>query len=442
MTELFSRKQWIGEFFLPDAYERRFSGQIEYSPENGVLLSYTIKGHAVPTESDVIFGVLATGEKCTLGGRFSPQHAGITLKNGLTTRSGKAGFMFLVIGDFLTHDELLFDFNFSLTNLQEFFFYKGHKDIVKYSEKPLFTLSTPFGDMTVGNNASFRPLHKDIKSQIYSRDPDALNELESAFKEIEAKYPNSFFMLKKDIAYRIRFQFNSGTTIRQAFDHISDIANLFALLIYSPVYPDSIHAQKKQGVDHTITLEIYPSMVLDTRTIELATQERFHFRMPITYSSIALDQIVRTWLQAPRNHSTIISSIQHETGFRDEHSVHGEIVLYATQFESISHNAGEKGKYRKYEYPLNSYGCQKLRDGLSTTFGKVGLTDIGKAVGNMRNEIAHVGKPRTLLATLSLKDMVHISQYLELTIVGYIMATIGVPTSVITKYQEDFCPDD
>jgi len=303
-------------------------------------------------------------------------------------------------------------------------------------------MSTSFGEMKIGHNASFGSLHKDIKSQIYCRDPDALNELESAFKEIGVKYPNSSFMLKKDIAYRIHFHFNSGATIRNAYDHISDIANLFALLIYSPMYPDSIHVQKKRGDDHPITLEIFPSRFLNTRTIELATQEKLNFRMPITNASVALDKIAQAWLQAPQNHSTIISGIQNETGFRDEHSVHGEIVLYATQLESISHNDGKKSKYDKYEYPLKHYGCKKIRDGLSTIFGKANLTDIGKAIGDMRDDIAHVNRPRTLLKTLSLKDMVHISQYMELTIVGYIMTTIGVPADAITKYQEEFCPGE
>lgn len=440
--DLFSTKQWFGEFFLQDAYDKRFTGQIEYSPENGVILSYTITGHAVPTESEVVFGVLTSGEKCTLVGKFSPQYTNRNEKNGLKTRSGKAGFMYLVIGDFLTHDELLFDFSFSLTNLQEFFFYKGHKDFVRYSDKPIFCLSTSFGEMKIGHNASFGSLNKDIKSQIYSCNQDALNELESAFKEIEAKYPDSNFMLKKDIACRIHFGFSSGATIRQAYDHISDIANLFALLIYSPVYPDNILVQKKRGDGHPTTLEIFPSRFLNTGTIELATQERLNFHMPITNSNVALDKIAQAWLQAPQNHSTIISSIQNETGFRDEHTVHGEIVLYATQLESIKNKDKIKGNQLKYEYPLNRYGCKKILDGLGVIFGKTGLTDIGEAVGDIRNEIAHVGRPRALLAKLSLKDMVHISQYLELTIIGYIMTTIGVPAHVITKYQEDFCPEE
>lgn len=439
MTELFMEKRWVGEFFLADSYEKRFCGQIQYSPEEGVLLSYTITGHDVPTETEVILGVLATGEKCTLIGRFSPQLAGHTLRNGLITRTGKAGFHLLAIGDFLAADEVLTNIDFSLTNLQEFFFPSGFKDLVKYSEKPLYSVSTPFGEMEVGNTATFGTLNSDISSQIYSRDPAALDELNLAFKDIGAKYPSSFFMLKKDIAYRIHLKFAAGATILQAYGHIRDFANLFALLTYAPVYPESIHLRKLGHDNQQITVELYPSMVLDPRTIELSTHKKFHWHMPITQSTVPLDSIVSAWLQVSQNHSAVVSSIQNETGFRDEHAAYGEIVLYATQFESISYSAGEKNQ--KYEYPLTTYGCQKLRDGLGRIFGSPDLSGVVKAIGDLRNELAHVGRPKKLLAKLSLQDLVHISQFLQLTILGYILASIGVPATAITRYQEEFSPD-
>ncbi|MBP6734926.1 MAG: hypothetical protein KA142_09615 [Chromatiaceae bacterium] len=76
MTELFTAKRWTGEFFLPDSYEKRFFGEIQYSPEEGVILSYTIAGHDVPAATEVLHGVLSSGDKCTLIGRFDPHHAG------------------------------------------------------------------------------------------------------------------------------------------------------------------------------------------------------------------------------------------------------------------------------------------------------------------------------------------------------------------------------
>jgi hypothetical protein len=133
-----------------------------------------------------------------------------------------------------------------------------------------------------------------------------------------------------------------------------------------------------------------------------------------------------------------VSSIQHETGFRDEHTAHGEIVLYATQFESISYAAGVKDQ--KYEYPLATYACPKLRDGLAKTLGKSTLVDTGKAVGELRDEIAHVGRPKQWLANLSLRELVRISQYLQLTIIGYKLTSIGVPADAVTRYQETYAP--
>lgn len=439
MAELFSEKRWTGEFFLPDSYERRFPGEIHYSPEEGVILSYTITGYDVPAAAEVVHGVLSTGDKCSLVGRFSPVNAGITIRSGLTTRHGKTGFLFLAIGEFLTHNEQFADIDFSLTNLQEFFYPSGFKDFVKFSVEPIYSVATPFGEMEVGNTATFGSLHSDIASHIYSRDPAALDELSQAFKDIEAKYPQSFFMLKKEIAYRIFLKFVPTLTIRDAYEHIASFSKLFALLIYSPVYPESIHLRKLGADNRSITIQIYPSMVLDPRTIKLCTRDHSHWHMPITQSTVPLDSIVTNWLQGHQNHSPIVSSIQHETGFRDEHTAHGEIVLYTTQFESISYAAGNKNQ--KYEYPLVQYSCQKLRDGLTKTLGKSTLEDTAKALGELRNEIAHVGRPKQWLVTLSLHELVRISQYLQLIIIGYILTNIGVPPTAVATYQERYSPD-
>jgi len=439
MSELFSNKQWSGEFFLPDSYESRFFGEIHYSPEKGVILSYAITDHDVPADTQVLHGILSTGDKCTLVGTFSPSCAGIIFRSGLTTRHGKTGFQFLAIGDFLAHDEQFDDFYFSLTNLQEFFYPSGFKDFVKFSEKPIYSVTTPFGEMQVGNAAIFDFLHSDITSHVYSRDPAALDELSQVFKDITAKYPRSLFMLKKDIVYQILLKFLPTVTIRDAYAHITNFANLFALLIYSPVYPESINIKKPSSDGSSVTIQIYPSMMLDPRTIKLSTQTRHHHWMPITQSTVPLDSIVTTWLKNSQNYSSMVSSIQHETGFSNEHTAHGDIVLYATQFEFISHCAENKNK--KYEYPLAEDGCQKLCDGLMKTFRKESLEDAAKSIKDLRNEIAHVGRPKQLLKTLSLNDLVQISQYLQLTIIGYILIKIGVPAEAVASYQEKYSPD-
>lgn len=306
---LFESREWIGEFFVPDQYEKRFPGKISYAPEEGVILSYSITGNELPNESELVHGVLDTGDKCTLIGNFKPHRTGFAVRNGLSTRPGKAGFYCLAVGDFLESDEVFFDINFSLTTLQEFFFSQGLKDHEKFSDQPVFSLRTDYGLIDVGSTGSFGFLNDDITAQIYSRDDKALARLSEYYKSVRKEYPDSFFMLKKDISYRIRMTFDAGLPMRGLYERIKEIADLFALLIYGPVYPDSMTLVKNADNSERIVIEVYPSMALNKRTLKLATTEHSHFHMPITRAKIDLGAVVGRWLGMHRNFSTIISSM-------------------------------------------------------------------------------------------------------------------------------------
>lgn len=309
MADLFTAQQWAGVFFLPDLYEQRFYGEVHYSPEKGVTFHYTIVGNEIPQDTQVLHGVLSTGDKCTLLGNFHAGNSGFTTKNDLLTRPGGAGFLFFAIGDFLSSDEHIGNIDFSLTNLQEFFFASGFKEFVKYSDSPMYSLGTSFGKMEVRNVATFGFVGSDITSQFHSFDPTALQELSQAFEEISARHPKSFFMLKKDIVYRIFLEFAPTIVIREAYEHISNFSDLFALLTYCPVYPESIQLKKPGTGENSVTVQLYPSIVLDSRTIGLITQRQPHFDMPITRSSISPDSVASAWLQSSQNSSPIVTSI-------------------------------------------------------------------------------------------------------------------------------------
>lgn len=437
MNELFEEKKWLGEFFVKDGYDKRFVGEINYSPEVGVILSYTITGHKPPDAAKVLYGVLSTGEKCSLIGDFDASNSGMKLGRGIISRNGRIGFLYLIIGDFLERDELLHDIIFSLTGMQEFFFPKGYKDLIKYSEKPLLSITTSYGTLTVGNNAKFDLLNKDITSQIYSPNQDAQRAIKSAFETIEEEYPDANFMLKKDIAYRFHLKIQNGVNIDSLYDHIADIANLFSILIHSPVSPNSIKFYKGDGSDRS-SLSVFPCMALNKSTIELCLKEQTHFFMPITQHSIDLESIITQWLLYSKNYSTLVSSIQNETGYRTEHQLHGELVVYGTQFEAISHDARNKNKY---EYPIDRYATENIKNGISRIFSRVGETDIGVGISKLRNEIAHVGRPKKMMKVLTMKDLVDLSLYFQLTIIGNILTSLGVGKTVVNKYQDKFSPE-
>jgi hypothetical protein len=188
MESNFSDIDWTGEFFLPNKFDNKFFGKVSFSPEKGIILLYQITDHEPPSESDMLYGVIDTGEPCTLIGKFSPSNSGFSFQNGLGTRNGKNGFYFLVVGVFLDEGELFSEVSFSLTGMQEFFFPKGRKDLVKYSNKPLFSVKNDYGQIEVVNNANFGMIGDDITAQIYNENDEALDDLKRAFEEINSKY--------------------------------------------------------------------------------------------------------------------------------------------------------------------------------------------------------------------------------------------------------------
>lgn len=310
--------------------------------------------------------------------------------------------------------------------------------MVRYSTQPLLAAETNFGRIEVGNDAKFRLLNRDLSTQIFSHNEVALGELKDAFDTIQQNHIESFFLLKEDIAYRISLKFKQGVSIVSAYKYIREVSNLFAVLICAPVYPESIRIPHQAEDGSKSSIDVYPSMVINKRTIEMCTKSQSHFNMPITNARIDLPSILSKWLECCERHNIIISSIQSETGFRHEHSLHGEIVLYATQLEGISYDASMRDK--KYEYPLETHAIPQVKEGIEKLFLAAGEDSVGRGISDLRNEISHVKKARRLLNAISMADLARLSRYFQITILGYVLENIGIEKNLIAKYQEYFMP--
>lgn len=437
MKELFTERRWTGEFFSPDSYEKRFCGEINYSPEKGLVLAYTIANNNFPADTELLHGILSTGDACTLVGQFSlRQHTSLNIRNRFTTHLGKTGFFYLALGEFLVDDEKFSEINFSLTNLQEFFYLNGRESNTKYSETPIYSINTSFGKLEFHNKAIFDFLN--IDTHIYNKNSAALSELNIAFKKIQTKYPKSIFDIKKKLEYLIRLNFKYKVSVLDMYKQIEKTSDLFSLLTYNPTYPESIQLIKRGEKNQPKTISLYPSMNLDPRTMEIIKEYKPNYNMPIKQSTVDIDFIIKNWFENQKNYSSIVLSIQNETGFITEHAAHGDIILYATQFESISFTKNIKVK--KYELPLKNYGSHNINSGLMKIFGKSTLEDTAKAIGELRNEIAHIEKPKLWLKNLSFAQLVEISQHLQLIVIGYELINIGVPKNVVETYQDQHCP--
>ena len=387
----------------------------------------------------MLHGLLETGDACTLFGKFNTALSGFSVKQGFATKNGESYFSFAVLGDLLSDDKIIQKVEFSLSGMEEFFIPNGFKDEAKYKIDPLFSWETSYGCFEVGLKASFKSIGGDITARIYSRNETANEELRTAYSDVIKNNPEAYFMHREKITYRAFLRTTKPASCTELYEHISTLAGLFSVLINAPVHPEDIIASTREAQEPAPTkLVLLPSIMLDSRTIELTKQKRSHFNMPLTNSTIDLTQIAKKWLEIPKRNSVMISSIQHETGVRTEHSAHGDIVLYTTQLEAISHTDGKKNE--KYSYPIRRYGETTLQLALGTIAKKYGHSEIGEFVSSIRNEIAHVGRPKKILVQITLRDLVDISRILQLAVLGSMLHDLGVSTEGISKYMRVFCP--
>lgn len=445
MESLFTNKHWKGEFFFPNQYEKRFFGEIKYSIEEGSVLTYTAMKDYGLGSTDYIHGFLEQGVPCTLIGKnFSLNtFAGNYVRN-YVSYSGQTGFSYLLIGYHLSSiDQLFHSTNFTLTNMQEFFYPTGFKDLVKFKKDPNYLIQEKEEELSLYTTGSFSPISDDISVYLYSEDEIASQELRQAFNTIRQKYPESYFFKKNDIELRFNWDHTEGKTVEDYYQSISHIASLFSFLSFKPVYCETFLIVVNVE-EHPRSIAVYPSLGLNKNTIELSQENLSHFDMPITNNQIAnsLSSLIKIWLELLKEDASIswiidliASTIQHETGYRNRSALYSELVLEATILEAISYHDTQDKEIR-YTYPFEHYSSHKIKNKLYSLFSKVNITDIGEGISTLRNEIAHVKKQRKLLPIFSLMELSLLSRCFFLTIISFIFNQLNMDMKIIHQYQD------
>ena len=437
MTDLFSEKRWTGEFFPPNRHEDRFSGELTVSFQNGISLMYIVPGPQDPPQCAYLHGVVSSGDRCTLIGDFPLGRPGFNLRNGLASRCGKSGFPFLILGGFFSPETEFSEVSFTIAGLKNFFGTQGFEDFVKVSQDAIYAVEASFGKLEVRHAASFSSAPSDITALIHSFDSKASDALKQKFDEVEQEFPNAHFMIKKNLSYRFRLLFKSRENASEAFKYVAAISDLFTLFSYEPVFPSDIKLAD-QDDQSNFSYELHPYNLVSDDTLEMCRRSHAQGRPPIEEKDVPLATVLKNWLAASDSYNVIISSIRGQTGLTNLHQTYGEIVLHATQLEAVAYEAKQKKK--KYEYPVAKYASPRTKDALNRIFNTGAITDVGVAIGDLRNELAHVGRPKIWLAKLQLPDLILLSQCLEMTILGYVMEKLEVPQKAVFAYQDSIIP--
>jgi hypothetical protein len=275
-----------------------------------------------------------------------------------------------------------------------------------------------------------------ITDFIFHPEKAAVDELVNAINEIGKKYKtkdrffnNPCHIGNKEIMFQLKF--NQLLSIAETYEIISKIIHLMSLLRYCPTYPEYFTVRNKE---EQYDIKVYPSLAIDTMSIEHASQKR-NF-LPINYQSVSLQDILSKWFEISDYAGLISSLVEENKQIIDRTSVYSKLIILAVFFESIS-NEFNKNKV-KYEYPFEHYASDKLKKFIFEVGGKTNLKDIGKYIGDLRDGIAHLKAERKakLVKEAPLEDLISIVMVMELICISHIFAKMDIQKEVYRKYQD------
>lgn len=442
MDNLLQDKTWSGVFFLPDKFDERFGGTIHYSPERGVVFQYTqiLNRQLLPNctylrSFDRLFGVLETGEECTL--LYST-----TSRNNFPMEiyRGGVGFKVLLIGEHILEEEFVSQIEFSLTGIDDII---DISDILRAGERTIAGINTDFGTCKFYVPLSCNPIYKqNITDYIYHPDINVTNRLGVLLDELTQehhspeRFVNDFSVIskKKNV---IHLEFIKKQSITEAYNSVSRIIHLMSLLRYDPVYPDSLTIKCGQN---TQKISVYPTLAIDKISIKNAQIRKDD--LPITCKTVNLQDLLSKWFETSDNLDLISSQVQVSTPFVDKTSVYAKLIILAVFFESIS-NENKKNKI-KYQFPFEHYASGKLKRLVLLITKQSDFVELGKYIGNLRDGIAHLSLniPKSnLVKETSLKDLISIVMAMELICISYIFAKMDIAERLYHQYQDYFMED-
>jgi hypothetical protein len=427
----FESYEFFGEFFEQEfSNTGRFAGKIKYSPHNGLQLEYSISDSDAPNSCERLFGILSNGKKCTLVGEFDFNNGSLHIGQ-IQVKSGVHGFYYLIIGDFVGDDQLVESTHFTFNGMQEFIHPQGWATQLKYQETPIVKVSSDNWDIEVNNVANYSMVGNRLKNLIDSRDDQAKEKLDAALDSIQEDHPKAHFNLRKSLKYYVRYSTSEAKGASDNINDITKIASLFSILMARPVFPEEIRLTLNGGGK---TVDVLNSMVLETRTVELAQEEVNHHFMPLNWKQLDMSAVLSNWFKVYNDFNVLSVAHQYETGFRTLHYAHSDIILYSTHLEAINIDLGG-GTSTKYMNPIETYASHDLDFKLRKAFEKTGEENLGKAISTLRNELAHVGRPKVMMKKLNINNYIEIGQMLKLVVISHLFSKLGIAREKIHNYQ-------
>ena len=429
----FQKAEWLGHFSYPDN-SFSFPGRLKYSPEGGVQLEYLCEMGAKIGRASYLVGALDSGKACILVGEFDPRKGGLSL-GSIAIYRGTQGFRYCVFGTKEPPETTYRGIKADFSHFQEFCFPQGFKSTAPWSKDATKLFVIDSIEISLIQGANFELAGPQFSNVFHSDNTQLVLEVEAFMKGLRDKYPNDYLFARKDIHWYLQIQHATKATVHDLVKDVFSVANLLSLLHFYPVRPVEVFVIGDGEDGRPVELEILMGIGgLNSEALDFFKREPSHFNMPITLKKINAGRVFENWWKYASGYESFVPKIVHDFGTRTEYELRSEIVLLLAQLEKINDEIGGD-KSGKFEFPIEHYGRSELLALIREALLVADACKVGPALSDLRNEIAHFGRPVKLLNRMSVNHLMVGCRCLDLIAASHIYKQLEISDEIIGEFQ-------
>lgn len=369
----------IGEFFLQENPDMKYSGILTYSPENGIklVLMYNFSksskfwNHTRNEYYSFCGNVAEYGEITLIGGMQQGGYCDFG-----TTNKVEFYISYLILGAHLNRtDECIYGANFSFPGFESFCSHITGKQL--YYKTPLMEHNI------AGINYKIKNIPNNIESIESLLFP--VKDNEQLIKEISNKLSSAQLQVA-DFQPKFFISQTQGITFWEMIRRVFSIEKLISVLLLTPVESDKLSISVKQG-DKKKNCQVLHKLSDKANTVKIG----HHAHLPVNLDNIRdkFATILPIWQEMTRDEFNITNIVLTDKLFGRSQTGYQSFLLYVAYAEEWQKRYNKKMGLRAY-FEENVQMDDFIYNSFKTYFPDINnVQDISTHLGAIRNCIAH-----------------------------------------------------
>lgn len=369
----------IGEFFLQEKPDMKYSGILTYSPENGIklVLMYNFSksskfwNHTRNEYYSFCGNVAEYGEITLIGGMQQGGYCDFG-----TTNKVEFYISYLILGAHLNRtDKCVYGADFSFPGFENFCSHITGKQL--YYKTPLMEHNI------AGVNYKIRNVPDNVESIESLLFPVKNNE--QLIKELSDKLSSTPLQIG-DFKPKLFISQTEGITFWEMIREVFSIEKLISVLLLTPVESDNLFVNVKQG-DKEKNCQVLHKLSDKTNKIKIG----HHAHLPVNLDNIKdkFPTILPIWQEMTRDTFSIINVVLTNKLYGRSQISYQSFLLYVAYAEEWQKGYNQKTGLKAY-FEENVQKDDFIYNSFKAYFSDVNsVQDIPKHLGEIRDCIAH-----------------------------------------------------